>query len=170
MLYITRPQQVTTTCCSNRTRCGVQMERGSEVWVWTGQAFERGKVVRLEEGVVHVTLAGGMAMEAKNGNVHLTNNRTASRTTPSCANSTKRRRVKAPIHPGPSLVRVRVSQACASLGCPRRLCEWLATPRGGAGPREPSHHLGCSRRYRLQRHRSARPLVLQEATLLHNIR
>ena len=54
------------------------MQAGSEVWVWTGQdaAFERGKVERLEahKGVVHVTLAGGKAVEAKDCNVHLTNN------------------------------------------------------------------------------------------------
>ena len=53
------------------------MELGSEVWV-TGQdtAFERGKVERLEahKGVVHVTLASGKAVEAKDGTVHLTNN------------------------------------------------------------------------------------------------
>ena len=53
------------------------MQRGSEVWVWTGQdtAFERGKVERLEahKGVVHVTLAGGKAVESKDGKVHLTN-------------------------------------------------------------------------------------------------
>ena len=54
------------------------MQRGSDVWAWTGQdtAFERGKVDRIEahKGVVHVKLANGKMMEAKDDTVHLANN------------------------------------------------------------------------------------------------
>jgi len=54
------------------------MQCGSEVWAWTGQdaAFERGKVDRVEthKGVVHVKLANGKIVEAKDDTVHLANN------------------------------------------------------------------------------------------------
>ena len=54
------------------------MQCASEVWVWTSQdaAFERGKVDRIEahKGVVHVKLANGKMVEAKDDSVHLANN------------------------------------------------------------------------------------------------
>tara|TARA_B110000196_G_C20956470_1_gene571825 strand:+ start:35 stop:475 length:441 start_codon:yes stop_codon:yes gene_type:complete len=54
------------------------MECGSEAWAWTGQdaAFERGNVDRIEthKGVVHVKLANGKMVEAKDDSVHLANN------------------------------------------------------------------------------------------------
>ena len=54
------------------------MQCASEVWAWTGQdaAFERGKVDRIEahKGVVHVKLANGKMVEAKDDSVHLANN------------------------------------------------------------------------------------------------
>ena len=83
------------------------MQRGSDVWVWTGQdtAFERGTVERLEahKGVVHVTLAGGKAVEAKDGNEHLTN----SANQDGVADNTELRQLneapqgQSPPHPGP---------------------------------------------------------------------
>ena len=106
------------------TRC-LGMQRGSEVWVWTGRdtAFERGKVERLEahKGVVHVTLAGGKAVESKDGKVHLTN----STNQDGVADNTELRQLnEAPqgqraSHPGPC--------PCLCLLGPRRLW-WLATP------------------------------------------
>ena len=54
------------------------MEPGSAVWAWTGPdaAFERGKVDRIEshKGVVHVKLANGKMVEAREDTVHLANN------------------------------------------------------------------------------------------------
>ena len=54
------------------------MQCASEVWAWTSQdaAFERGKVDRIEahKGVVHVKLANGKMVEAKDDSVHLANN------------------------------------------------------------------------------------------------
>ena len=54
------------------------MQCASEVWAWTSQdaAFERGKVDRIEahKGVVHVKLANGKMVEAKDDTVHLANN------------------------------------------------------------------------------------------------
>ena len=54
------------------------MEPGSAVWAWTGPeaAFERGKVDRIEshKGVVHVKLASGKMVEAREDTVHLANN------------------------------------------------------------------------------------------------
>ena len=54
------------------------MQCAAEVWAWTSQdtAFERGKVDRIEahKGVVHVKLANGKMVEAKDDSVHLANN------------------------------------------------------------------------------------------------
>ena len=103
------------------------MQRGSEVWVWTGQdtAFERGKVERLEahKGVVHVTLAGGKAVESKDGKVHLTN----STNQDGVADNTELRQLnEAPqgqraSHPGPC-------PCLCLLGPPPGSSGWLATP------------------------------------------
>ena len=58
--------------------CDAEMEPGSAVWAWTGPdaAFERGKVDRIEshKGVVHVKLANGKMVEAREDTVHLANN------------------------------------------------------------------------------------------------